>query len=124
MCGRYNASLPPFASSDAGVIQMENYDGAVSSVPSANILCGLECDTRDLPMGHQYIRTWALPDGPSGDTGYQDQKMYDHSQFQIATGGVPIQINAAGTETTVKIGELWVLYNVRLYQPLIPAPAE
>lgn len=102
MCADYNAAAPNFINK----FQMENYDGAVSAKPSQSLLFGLECDPRDLPENHLYIRANAVPSG-------QDQKTYDLAEFQIATVGMPV--------ASQQICELWVSYSVDLMQPKLYA---
>jgi hypothetical protein len=95
---QYNAANPPFTNK----LEMENYQGACSCNPSENMLFGIECDPKDLPMNHLYTRSGQVPAG-------QTQQIYDMCSLQIATQGVPT-INQI-------LGEIWVTYDVELYQP-------
>lgn len=94
---QYNANAPDFVNK----IEMENYMFSVSCKPAEDMLHPVECDARDLPIDHLYVRTGALPAGT-------DQRLYDMGEFQLATVGM----QAAST-----IGELWVTYDVELWQP-------
>jgi hypothetical protein len=98
MAGAYNAASPNFITK----VQMENYEGAISCKPSRNMLFGLECSRKLNVDDHLYIRTTNVPAG-------QDQKLFDLANFQLATQGM--QANS------VNLGELWVTYDVELYQP-------
>lgn len=95
---QYNSANPPFTNK----LQMENYQGACSCNPSENMLFGIECDPKDLPLNHLYTRTGQVPTG-------QTQQVYDLCSLQIATQGVP-------TESQI-LGEIWVTYDVELFQP-------
>jgi len=81
--------------------QMESYDGAVSVKPSESVILGIECARGALPLDHLYIRNQAVPSG-------QDARLYDMAQVQVASQGM---------QAVADIGEIWVSYHVRLYQP-------
>jgi hypothetical protein len=81
---------------------MENYDGAMSVKPSMSAIHGVECARRENVLDGLYTRTGGVPSG-------QDQRFYDLGQFQLATVG----FQAA----SVNIGELWVVYEMRLRKP-------
>lgn len=99
MAAAYNAGNANFTNK----VEMENYEGAISSKPSNNIMFGVECqDTLNALGNHYYIRSGSVPSG-------QDIKTYDLAKFEIATVGMP----AAATN----LGELWVTYDVELYEP-------
>jgi hypothetical protein len=94
----YNALSAPFLNKAT----MENYDGAVSCKPSEHCVFGMECSQSQLPNTHRYIRT-------NGMDIKGDQRLYDLGEVTVATVGCP----TAGAV----LGELWVTYHVRLYQP-------
>lgn len=94
----YNALNPAFTTKE----QMMNYDASISSKPSVNALCGVECSPNDLPSTHLYVRDQPPAAG-------SDERLYDLGNYQIATQGLPV--------ADMPCGELWVTYHVRLYQP-------
>lgn len=96
LSAQYNANNPAFTSKQ----QMENYEGAMSVKPSDSLLFGIECDRNDLPNKHLYIRTGATTDSI---------QLYDMADLYIATQAIP-------TASQV-LGELWVSYDVSLFQP-------
>lgn len=94
----YNALNPAFTSKEA----MMNYDAAVSAKPTISALCGVECSPNDLPSTHLYVRSGLVPANA-------DERLYDLGNYQIATQSLP--------NLSMPVGELWVTYHVRLYQP-------
>jgi len=94
----YNAATANFSSK----IQMENYEGAISEKPSRNIMYGVECAPGMNVDNHLYVRGNVVPSG-------QDQRLYDLGNFQVATVGQ--------SANSVNLGELWVTYDVELYEP-------
>lgn len=102
MAAQYNSANSNFVNK----FQMENYDGAVSCKPSQSMVFGVECDPRDIPENHLYIR--------SGDlAANQDIKTYDMGQMQIASVGCPV--------ASQQLGEIWVSYIVDLMSPKLYA---
>lgn len=98
MATAYNATSNDFPNK----FSMENYEGAMSCVPSSSMLHGVECEYGLSALGgHLYVR--------SGEKSGQDLKTYDMGKFQIATSKIP----ASG----VSVGELWVTYDIELYEP-------
>jgi hypothetical protein len=101
---QYNSLDAPFITKQ----QMENYQGAVSTVPyqsvSHNVLKGLTRNAQ-LPLTDLYIRSSAVPSGA-------DQRMYDIGVLVVAVQGMPANGNI--------VGELWVDYTVELIKPRIP----
>jgi len=95
---QYNSTNLPFTNK----LQMENYQGACSCNPSENMLFGIECDPKDLPLDHLYVRSGQVRNN-------QSKQFYDLCSLQIATQGVP-------TANQI-LGEIWVTYDVDLYQP-------
>lgn len=93
MCCDYNVLNPPFASKQ----MMEEYEGGVSIVPSANAKFFVECARSESPMDILYTRTGTIPAN-------SDLRMYDLGNFQIATNGLQADY--------VNLGELWVCYQV------------
>lgn len=96
----YNVNNPVFGNKQ----QMENYEGAVSTPPSKNMIHTIECSKKQNPLGIYYVRSGDVPDGA-------DQRFYDIGTFQIASVGM--QANAQN------IGELWVSYDIELIKPRI-----
>lgn len=94
----YNALNPVFQNKES----MMNYDAAVSAKPTVSALCGVECSPNDLPSTHLYVRSAPVPANA-------DARLYDIGNYQIATQSLP--------QLTMPVGELWVTYHVRLYQP-------
>lgn len=77
--------------------------------PSKSILHPIECSPNLTAISnHLYVRTGPVPVG-------QDQRLYDHANFQIATQGC--QANGA------TLGELWVTYEVAFYKPILAGRA-
>jgi hypothetical protein len=76
---------------------MENADYACSTVPSSNLLHGVECDPRERPLDVMY--TTPRPANLNFST---------LGNFQIATQGM----STAGTT----VGELWVSYDITFYK--------
>jgi len=93
---QYNSLEPAFTSK----YQLENYVGAASVVPSQNLLIGIECNRKDLPLSHLYVRT---------STVTTDIRLYDMGTFTIATQGI--------ATANCNLGEVWVSYEVELFQP-------
>jgi hypothetical protein len=82
---------------------MENADYACSSVPSANLLHGVECDPSERPLQIMYTSERA------------DQLNFsDLGTFQIATQGCSV----AG----VTLGELWISYDITFYKKQLEPP--
>lgn len=94
---QYNSLSPPFQSKQ----QMENYEFAISSVPSQSIMHPIECDPNQTQCGG--IFNMADPADASGDT-----RLYDIGRFTIAT---------VGMQAASVIGELWVTYKICLLKP-------
>jgi hypothetical protein len=81
---------------------MENADYACSSVPSCNLLHGVECDPKERPLKILYTSDRAA------------QKNFSSlGNFQIATQGCSV----AG----VTLGELWVSYDITFYKKQLEA---
>jgi len=102
MAVNYNAVEPAFVNKQ----QMLNEVFSVSKVPSENALCPIECDARQTPIEHMYVRGAAVP-------GNEDPRFYDFGKFYIAT---------QGQSAPVALGELWVTYQIELYKPQLPRP--
>lgn len=95
---QYNVMNPPFMDKRS----MENYDGSISSSPNKSLLIGVECDRQDLPLNHLYIRQRNM-------IVTADKRLYDAATFQVASVGCP--------NSPSVLGEVWVTYDVLLYQP-------
>jgi hypothetical protein len=84
---------------------MENADYACSSVPSTNLLHGVECDPHERPLEILYTSATA------------GQENFNHlGKFQIATQGC----STAGTT----LGELWISYDITFYKKQMESLAE
>lgn len=94
----YNAAT--FGQQFNNKTEMLNYEGAVDCKPSDNMVMGIECDPKRLPLSELYVRT--------GDVGGNIQN-YDTCSFAIATTGFQ--------GTNVNVGELWIAYDVILMTP-------
>jgi hypothetical protein len=84
-------------------LEMEAAQFASSGRPSEDIIHFIECDPKEKPLSHLYVR------GSDLDSG-EDVRFYDWGTFQIATVGM----QAAAT-----IGELWFTYDVEFVFPRI-----
>jgi hypothetical protein len=84
---------------------MENADYACSSVPSSNLLHGIECDPRERPL--EVLYTSLRPTQP---------QFSSLGNFQIATQGC----STAGTT----LGELWVSYDITFYKKQLTSAVE
>jgi len=102
MATNYDVLDPPFASK----VEMEAYQFATSTVPSASVLHAIECARDKSAMPISYVRTNTAPSN-------SDLRMYDHGLFQIAT---------QGQQAACVIGELWVTYSVKLMKPKLSSP--
>lgn len=99
MAAQYNVLDPQFNNK----LVMENYDTAISTKISQSCIYGVECKNSTQAAGQLYIR--ATPNPSSSD-----QRLYDLCNFNLATVANP---------NTQVIGELWVSYEVELYNPNI-----
>lgn len=95
MATNYNVLNSDFADKAT----MENYEFSTSGKPSDCFLHPVECKRSLNPISELYVRTGTPTSG--------DLRLYDHGNFQIATGG------NAGTGT---IGELWCTFECELYK--------
>lgn len=102
MAADYNSGSNKFESAQ----QMQEYAGSIVAPPYKQILCGIECDQRQLLSQAIFVRSGAVPSG-------QDIKTYDLCKFQVATDGLPAAIFPAGT----LMGKLYVYYTVKLLIP-------
>lgn len=92
MATDYDPTDPTYASKQV----MENADYACSSVPSANLVHGIECDPNERPLQIMYTDLKGTPSFSS------------LGNFQVATQGM----STAGTT----VGELWVSYDITFYK--------
>lgn len=81
---------------------MENADYACSSVPSNNLLHGVECDPHERPLDVMYTTVRAATPNFSS-----------LGKFQIATQGMSV--------ANVVVGELWVSYDITFYKKQLAA---
>jgi hypothetical protein len=101
MSSDYDTTDPLYVTKQA----MENADYACSTKPSENLVHGLECDISERPMKVLYTK-------PSSTTPNLFSTL---ANFQVATVGC----SAAG----VKLGELWVSYDISFYKKQLSDPA-
>jgi hypothetical protein len=102
MATDYDVNDPLYGSKQV----MENADYACSTVPSSNLLHGIECDPRERPLDIMY--TTPRPSQLNFST---------MGNFQIASQGC----STAGTT----LGELWVSYDITFYKKqLVSAVAD
>lgn len=99
MATQYNPGKPDYVSK----IEMEASQFSCSTRPSESLMHVIECDPRDRPLLHSYVRTGALSSS-------EDPRLYDLAVFQIAT---------AGMQAEATIGELWVTYEIELLYPRV-----
>nr|QXP07997.1 MAG: putative capsid protein [Arizlama virus] len=88
-------------------LEMENSEYCTSAKPSESFSHAIECDPGVTFSPIKFVRNGAVPAD-------KDNRLYDHTNFQIATVGLP---GSAGTV----LGELWVTYEIALYKPTIEA---
>lgn len=97
----YNVYDPVPASKSA----MLNQPFASSKVPSEDCLWPVECaPSMTSQQGLLYVRGGGITQG--------DQRMYDLGIFHLATNGQ--------AEADLRIGELWVIYDIDLFKPELP----
>jgi hypothetical protein len=84
--------------------ECEDYVGCVANVPSCSLLHPVECKKTSNVLGRYYVQTVNL-------TSLEDLKFYVAGKLNLFTQGM----QAAG----VSIGELWVSYDIELYDPKI-----
>jgi hypothetical protein len=99
---QYNASAPPFTNQ----VTMENYQYATSTKPSVSMIHPVECDPSQLPLEHLYV----FNDDVSTNS---DARWSNLGNTYIAT---------VGQQAAAVLGELWVSYDICLYQPKLLAP--
>lgn len=103
MATQYNSLAQSFVNKQ----QMENYEFACSTVPSANVIHPIECD----PKETQCNGIFNVLTNRSFSGG--DVRLFDLGLFSIATVGLPFEGE--------NCGELWVTYDVCLMKPrLVP----
>jgi len=84
---------------------MEAYKWSSNGKPSKSFLHRVDCSASQLPVRERYVRAGAPPSGA-------DLRFYDLGEFQTAV---------VGMQAATTIGELWVSYKVRLYDPTVTA---
>jgi len=100
MATDYDVNDPKYVSKQ----QMENADYACSTVPSSNLLHGVECDPHERPLEVLYTTPRA------GQLNFSSL-----GNFQIATQGC----STAGTT----LGELWISYDITFYKKQLVSSA-
>nr|UJQ92725.1 MAG: putative capsid protein [Narnaviridae sp.] len=100
MATDYDAEASNYSSKQ----EMENADYACSSVPSANLVHGIECDPKERPLPVMYttVRNGLRNFSSLGD-------------FQIATQGCSV--------SNVVLGELWISYDITFYKKQLVSEA-
>lgn len=101
MATDYDSNDPAFSSKQV----MENADYACSSVPSSNLLHGIECSPSERPLQVMYCTP------RNGQLNFSNL-----GNFQIATAGC----STAGTT----LGELWISYDITFYKKQLVSPAK
>lgn len=84
--------------------EMENYQSGQSCKPSLDMIHPIECAIRQTPVTELYVLDGPVPTGA-------DPRLYNWGNFQIATQGFQ--------GTSVNVGELHVVYQIRLLKPKI-----
>lgn len=96
LASEYNTAQPSYVNK----IQMENSEYCTSVKPSECVIHPVECAPKSNPQELYYVNTGnTVPVG-------QDPRLYNISNFQLATVGMQA--------TNINIGELWVTYEVEL----------
>jgi hypothetical protein len=104
MATQYNA----LASTFQNKTQMENYMGAVSGVPTCDLIHPIECESSQTAIKSLYIRVGSVPSG-------QDARLYDMGVFSLAVVGCQA--------TTGTLGELWCTYDIEFMKPRVVSGA-
>lgn len=101
----YNITHGAFSSK----AQQDNFEGTVSSKPSANFTVPVLCKKKNNVLGRLYVSSeTTVAQVTALNTIAQDPRFKHLGGFQIGTSG----FQAATT-----VGELWVEYDVSLYKP-------
>lgn len=103
MATNYNSIDRAFATK----IEMENSEFAVSTKPSMSLIHAIECDPKYSGLDVLYVRD---PSYETSDT--NDRRFYDYGRFQVATTGLPGNVNNV-------MGELWVSYDIEFMKPVL-----
>jgi hypothetical protein len=108
MAAQYN----PFAQDPSSLIQIQGYPNSVTAAPFEHSLCGIECLPSKRQADTLLIRNANVSTngGLVLDTGYDT--LFDLCEFFIATEGCQV--------SGVKLGQLWVTYEIQLLNPIIP----
>lgn len=96
MATQYNVLSPNFPDKKT----MENYEFSNSGKPSETFIHPVECKRSLNPVSELFVR---VDNPPTGDL-----RLYDHGNFQIATGGN----SGSGV-----LGELWCTFEIEFYKP-------
>jgi hypothetical protein len=94
----YDPTRPPLANKQ----QCEDYVGCTSGVPCSSILHAIECKPKSDVLERYYVDI----EGATGDS----LKFYDHGLVNVFT---------QGSQAAVDIGELWISYDIVLYNPRV-----
>ena len=108
MAAQYN----PFAQDPSSLLQIQGYPNSVTAAPFEHSLCGIECQPSKRQADTLLVRNGNVS-GNGGlvlDNGYDT--LFDLCEFFIATEGCQV--------ASVKLGQLWVTYEIQLLNPIIP----
>jgi hypothetical protein len=108
MASQYN----PYATDPQNLIQIQGYPDAVAFAPYEHALCGIECKPSKRQADTLLLRNSNVTSqgGLSINNGFDT--LFDLCEFFIATEGCQV--------ANVKLGQLWVTYEVQLLNPIIP----
>jgi len=95
---QYNPLNPDFTSKQ----EMENHEFTSTCKPSEGTIHALECDPKQTPLEHLYIRH-------QGQEAGSDKRLYDYGKFTLAVSGMQAP--------NVTIGELHVTYDIEFFKP-------
>ena len=94
----YDSHSAPFVNK----AQMLNHNFCTSGKPSLSMMHPVECAPRFNVLSQYFIRSGQVPSNA-------DSRFYDLGNFSIATAGLQ--------GTSVRLGELWVTYEIELSKP-------
>lgn len=100
---QYNPLDPDFTNK----IDMLNHEFSTECKPSKSMVHPIECAKSQMAISEYFLRS---EDPPAN----ADLRFYDLGKITVATGGNPV---------TTQIGDLWITYEVELYQPRLSETA-
>lgn len=104
MAFRYDTTVDDSDFPTGDLVGMLNYQGSVSMSPAAPGACFMECDPTKTNQAVRFIR-----DADSGSINYSEQN-FEAAQCLIMTSG-------AQNALDVQCGQVWITYEVLLYNP-------